>query len=63
MYNKWYITRFIAESNIYIFYFKTVISYQSHLGHAINILTRLPVTRFVKLRLNFELINFPNQLY
>ena len=25
--------------------------------------TRLPVTRWVKLSLNFELLNFPNQLY
>ena len=25
--------------------------------------TRLPMTRWVKLSLNFELLNFPNQLY
>ena len=25
--------------------------------------TRLPVTRWVKLSLNFELLNFPNELY
>ena len=27
------------------------------------IYTRLPVTRWVKLSLNFELLYFPNQLY
>ena len=27
------------------------------------IITRLQVTRWVKLSLNFELLNFPNQLY
>ena len=31
--------------------------------HKFYIKTRLPVTRWVKLSQNFELLSFPNQLY
>ena len=31
--------------------------------HKVLMITRLPVTRWVKLSLNFELLNFSNQYY
>ena len=45
-----------------LFCFAILNSYLS-LNKEIYKLTRLPVTRCVKLSLNFELLNFPNQLY